>query len=207
VYFLAETMNWGGFGDVSWSLAVTAPNREFAIARALSRWDFENFVPKICRRIAYRGTIRDRLSPAFPSYIFCRARNAWEILRSAFGIIEFVRQDGRIAILPDQIVNSLLAATDANGVLPTPPIASPRFNFGDRVIIRGMGILAGQSASFQHAIDVDRCIVDVDWMGRMVPVAVDECDLISEIKATNLASPRKRRRRHRPPKRHRRADV
>jgi hypothetical protein len=49
---------------------------------------------------------------------------------------------------------------------------------GDRVRIEGMSALAGQPGIFQRLAVGALAIVEVDWMGRMVSVSVDERDLI-----------------------------
>jgi hypothetical protein len=40
---------------VAWSLAVTAPNREFVTARKLAQLDFDYYLFKIRRRAVFRG--------------------------------------------------------------------------------------------------------------------------------------------------------
>lgn len=187
---------------MSWSLGITAPNREFVVAKKLSKWGFEHHVFKLKKRIVHRGFPAVRFQPAFPGYVFLDPRACWEPLREEFGIIEFVRSvDQRIAELPEAVVASLvriaLRVGDEADVLPVEEPRS-RFEHGDRVLIRGMTLLAGQWAVYQHALEDQQAVVLIDWMGRWVPVALDERDLTGE---------QKTRARGRRPRRNRRARI
>lgn len=185
----------GGFVIV-WSLGITAPNREFVVARALDKWGFRHHVFKIKRRIVHRGIAADRLFPAFPSYVFLITDGCWEPLRAVFGIIEFVRAGDRVAVLPSSIMNSLLKVAGPEDVLP---IAEPaaRFRLGDRVLIRGMSLLAGQHATFQHQLADGQTVVLIDWMGRYVPVAIDERDLAAAGEKKSRSNGRRNNRQRR----------
>lgn len=184
----------------AWSLAIISPNRELSTSRALSDWNFTHHVFKIRRRGVHRGRARDRLLPAFPGYLFIVAQNAWDTLRIFFGIANFVGHGHAI----EAAVNSLLRIADENGVIPTPELSSQRFKLGDRVVINGIGVLAGQRAIFQHLVDETRAMVLIDWMGRYVPIAIDERDLVLE--ASDKPKPR-RKRRHRRRQRHRSTEI
>ena len=111
--------------------------------------------------------------------------------------MQFVRDSNGIAILPDEIVTSLLATCDSNGILPTPEITHPRFHFGDRVIIRHEGWINGQRAKFQHLLSENSALVEIDWFGRPCPVPIPESDLILEVDIPKpVRRKRRRRRRH-----------
>src|SRR5262245_25344952 len=182
---------------MGWSLAVTAPNSEFRAARALTRYSFEHHLFKIRRRIICRGRVVDCIRPAFPRYIFADVAGFWSELRErCSAIVSFVRDsNGGIAILPDPVVTSLIAACDANGIMPTPEITSPRFHLGDRVLIRGNGVMTGQRAIFQHLLNENSALVEIDWLGRMCPIAIAECDLILELEIPKPVRRKRRRRR------------
>jgi hypothetical protein len=181
---------------LGWSLAITAPGREFPTARLLSHWAHQHILFKVKRRLLYHGTIIDVLRPAFPRYLFISAEGAWTRLREqCSGIIDFVREDGHIAIVPDGLVRSLLA-TAPDAIIPM-PVVSPRFQFGDQVIIRGNGILAGQQAIFQQLVDAESAIVLLPWLGREIPTRIHEQDLLKAIEVPKPHRKRRRRRRKR----------
>jgi hypothetical protein len=182
---------------VTWSLAVVAPSSEFRVASVLERWKYPHHVFKVRRRVCRRGRTYDRLFPAFPSYIFIAANGLWwELRERCEAIIDFVRGDsGYVAILPDATLTSLLARS-SNGVLSLPEIPA-RFHQGERVLIRGAGPLAGQTATFQHLIDENSALVEIDWLGRWCPVNIDERDLDHEHEAPKPGRRKRRRRRRR----------
>jgi len=176
----------------AWSLAITAPNREFSISRALSRWDFRHHVFKVRRRRVFRGRTSIRLSPAFPCYLFIVAKNSWSTLREIFGVVDFIGHGPPIELA----VNSLKNIADSDGVIPTPEITSARFKTGDRVIYRGEAIkwLADRRGEFQFLIDENKAMIEIEWCGRPVPIPVDERDLVLDVSE----KPKPRRiRRHR----------
>jgi hypothetical protein len=183
----------GGMSLPEWSLAIVGPNRELATSRALQRWNFDHHVFKIRRRGVCRGRARDRLLPAFPSYVFIVAQDAWATLRTIFGIVVFIGHGRPI----EAAVNSLVKIADQDGVIPTPEISSQRFKKGDRVIYRGDAIkwLADRRAEFQFLIDENKAMIEIEWCGRPVPIPVDERDLVFEMEVQS--EPRRNRKRRR----------
>jgi hypothetical protein len=169
-------------------LAVTAPNREFVTARKLAKLEFDFHLFKIRRRGIFRGRPIDKLAAAFPGYLFVAARDQWDLLRERCGIARYVHRN-----LPISTVPSLVAKADIQDILPS--IEQPsRFSFNERVVIRGASLLAGHLGVFQNMVTEFEAIILLDWMGRFVPVAVDERDLI---RLTETPKGRKRRQRRR----------
>lgn len=190
LYLSPPSVALGRIASVAWSLALTPPNREFATARALTRYEFPHHVFKIRRRVARRGREHSRLYPAFPGYIFVAASDAWDFLRERCAISRYISRQ-----LPSGIVPALVASADAEGVLPTAELLHPRFRAGQPVRIRGASLLAGHAALFQNLISDTDAIVLIDWMGRWVPITVDERDLVSEVISRRSSRKRQRRRR------------
>jgi transcription antitermination factor NusG len=175
-----------------WSLAVTAPHREAAVSKMLHYWDLEHHCFRERRQIVYRGRIVERLYPIFPSYIFVAAQNYFDRVRDILGVIDFVRIGQDVVSISERVINELLSAADEEDVLPVPePTTVSRFHGGDRVAIIGASIMAGQQAVFQRMLIGNQALVDLDWMGRMVPLCVDERDL------TGVITPTARRKRRR----------
>ena len=54
------------------SLAITAPQAEFRVARALEQRAIPHRIFKIRKQLAFRGRPVERILPAFPRYIFLR---------------------------------------------------------------------------------------------------------------------------------------
>jgi len=183
----------------SWSLAITPPNCELKISRALARWDYEHCVFKVRRRRVFRGRAHDRLLPAFPGYLFVVAKNSWSTLREIFGVVDFLAHGQPIELA----VKSLKQIADSDGVIPTPEISSSRFAPGDRVIINSADVrISGQRAEYLYAVGDGKAAVRIEWlMGKFVPMQIDERDLVLEV-AKETPKPRRQRRhrRRRPPK-------
>ena len=186
-----------GVVGLTWSLAVTPPNRELSTARALARHEFPHHVFKLRRKAIVRGRPVERLRPAFPGYVFLVAQDQWLLLHE-MGISYFVERR-----LPEGIVEGLLGGAVDEDVLPINDAPSLRFRVGQQVLIRGQGLLAGQIGLFQHLVDEVNCIVLLEWLGRWVPMLVDERELTGDIDAEEMAKKdrkwhrRKRHGRHR----------
>src|SRR5215469_1079413 len=179
----------------AWSLAITPPNRELPISRALSRWNYDHLLFKIRRRGMYRGRACDRVAPAFPGYMFIAAQGAWDRMRNIFGIVDFIAHGHFV----ERALNSLIEIADENGIIPTPERTSQRFKRGDRVLVyNDQDFRKSGRAVFQHLTDDGKALVLLDWVCGQVPASVDERNLVLEITPT----PR-RKRRHRPRRRNR----
>ena len=179
---------------LAWALITVAPNMETSVSKVLTCLDFDHIVFRVRRRIVYRGRVIERILPVFPGYIFVLARNAWRAIQEIIGVLGFVRTlDGRPETVPNRVVNGLRAQSDEKGVLSWPPPAyiSSRFRVGDIVRVYPAGIPEGLRGVFHQLLTPERAVILLDWMGRMVPLSVDERDLIA------VPQRRKRRRRRR----------
>jgi hypothetical protein len=166
--------------------------------KVLGYWEMPHHIFRERRQLVHRGRIVERFQPIFPSYIFVDPTGRFRTVEEIIGVIGWLRLGENIAEVDETIVDGLVAA-GTNDVLPVPerPIAS-RFFTGDRVQIVGPSVMAGQIGIFQRMLTPLLALVDLDWMGRMVPLSVDERDLFPERAA------RRRHRRQRPRRRHRR---
>jgi len=173
----------------AWTLAITQPGRELTIARRLDLHAFQVFLPKIVARVCCRGRLVDRLRPAYGRYIWLDTKSRFHELRTAFGIVDFLKS-GEIV---DQTVRQLMAAAPG-GILPTPD-PDPRFRRGDSIIVRS---LDGQRGIFDRMLNTDTALIFMEWMSRQVPVSVIMDDLLAEPKSPpKPAKKRRRYRRHR----------
>ena len=125
----------------------------------------------------------------------------WDELRSIEGVAGYVRDgDGGPARIPDAVVADLLARAP-DGILQRPEAPCP-FRPGERVIVRGDGLVAGYHGIFQNALDSEYAIIEQAWLGRMVSVRVR----INELDPASEGRRRKKRRHHRARRRKRGAD-
>ena len=164
-----------------WSIATTAPQREGTVARMLKFWGLEHHVFRERQPVVRRGLISERLVPIFPGYVFVAAQERWSLVRDIVGVIDFVRSgiDRGVAYV-DDVVEELLSSAGAEDVLPVPEMpVIPKFAPGEKVSIIGAHVMAGQSAIFQRRLIGTQSVIEMNWMGRMVPVCLDERDLVT----------------------------
>lgn len=144
----------------------------------LTRLQFPNRVFWIKQRTVRRSCVVESLAPAFPGYVFVAARGCWSIIQSVIGVSGFVRQGGEVALLRSSVVEGLTGQASPEGILPESALpVSQRFKSGDQVRIYGATAAQGTTGTFQKLVDVGQAVVLIDWMGRWVPVSVDERDL------------------------------
>ena len=157
-----------------WYLIRTKPQCDFLAADALKRDGFELFSPRV--RIPHRrGGKRD--APLFPGYLFVRfdvENSDWPVVRLLPGILGWVRFDGVMPAVPDEVVNSLaerVEAIDSGGGLWN------RFRQGDKV-----RVMSGKMESLAEVLEEAtspqaRVRVLLEFMGRMVTAQVPWHDL------------------------------
>ena len=163
----------------SWSLAITAPNREFAISRLLTALGFDHHLFTVRKPLVHRGRVIERLAPAFPGYIFVLANSAWIFLRELIGMIGFVHFGDGPIVVPEHVVENLRKQADAFDTLPSLAIlpGPSRFASGQRVRIGGMTAASGCIGIFQRTILPNHAVILLPWLGQMVPTTMDERDL------------------------------
>jgi transcription antitermination factor NusG len=157
---------------------------------------FEHRVFSVRRRSVRRGIIVDQLAPAFPGYVFIAACECWDFISEIIGVIGFIKHDG----LDDTVaeLDQQATVTERDHVLSwTEEQSVPaRFAVGDRVRVL-TGSVCGYRGVYQQPLSHQRALILLDWMGRMVPVSLDERELASlEVVPTTRSRP-KRRRPHR----------
>lgn len=177
-----------------WALATTYPNTEFRVASALHDrgLPFHFFTRRLLT--AHRGTLRERLVPAFPRYIFVPFAACWELLRDISDIVSIVMfEKGKAASVRQPVIEKLVSLC-VDGVLAEPATAA-RFNAGDEITVTGIDGMLSQKGRFHHDCGDGRSVVLLDWMGREVFVSVNDADL-SKPKLTENKRKRRRRKRN-----------
>src|SRR5262245_65215794 len=118
---------------MSWSLLVTAPHRERAVASMLATFRIDHHLFQELRQQVWRGRIVIRPAPIFPGYIFVALTGLVERVREIGGVLGWVAFGERISVVPNGTVQQLVDAS-TNDILPlrVAPIVS-RFHGGDRV--------------------------------------------------------------------------
>ena len=174
-----------------WSLVVTAPHRERAVARMLTAFGIDHHLFQELRQQVWRGRVVLKPRPAFPGYVFC-APGYWERVRSICGVVGFLSFGERHAVIDRATVDQLVAAS-VDDVFPlrVAPTSS-RFRPGDRVNVQGDSVWFGQVGTFQRMLADTQALVEFECMGRSIAIPIDERSL-----ELDLAAPQRRRRRRR----------
>ena len=121
-----------------WIAVATHPNAERQAVQHLNRQGFECYCPCICvqRRHARRSKMVQR--PFFPGYLFVRldrTRDQWRPIMHSRGVRTVVRFGERLGIVPQGIIESLLAREEGGGLKPPPAVQ--RLEVGQRVTLNG----------------------------------------------------------------------
>jgi transcription elongation factor/antiterminator RfaH len=152
-----------------WYAVHTLP---FAEARAevqLHRQGFRTFQPKRHKTVRHARKLSTVEAPFFPRYLFIvldLARHQWRSVNGTFGVSRLVMQGDQPHPVPRQVVEALIAAADARGIL----------HFGDKLEVGGpvrlmAGPFAEQLAILDHLDDFGRVRVLLDILGRQVAIS------------------------------------
>ena len=103
-----------------WYVAYTQPNGEWKAVAHLRRQGFEAYLP-LCRAIRRHARRKEVVRrPLFPRYVFVGfdlAADRWRAVNGTIGISRLVCRGERPAALPDDMVATLRAREDAEGVV------------------------------------------------------------------------------------------
>ena len=121
-----------------WIAVATHPNAEGQAVQNLNRQGYECYCPwtRVLRRHARRSETVNR--PFFPGYLFVRldlTRDQWRPIMYSRGVRRVVQFGDELGIVPDGVIESLIAS-EADGGLKPPP-ASERLRVGQQVSLHG----------------------------------------------------------------------
>ena len=121
-----------------WIAVATHPNAEGQAVQNLKRQGYECYCPRtrVTHRHARRSETIER--PLFPGYLFVRldrTRDQWRPIMNSRGVRTVVRFGERLGIVPQGIIESLLATEEGGGLRPPP--AAERLEVGQRVSLNG----------------------------------------------------------------------
>jgi transcriptional antiterminator RfaH len=157
-----------------WYVVQTQPRAEPRAFRNLYQQGFRAFLPhiRVPRRHARKTELA--LAPLFPCYLFVQFKlNAtrWRAINGTRGIVALLANGSCPIPVNHGVVESLLAASDSEGVIPLPAIT--RFLCGAKVRITD-GVFAGQGAEVvQGALrDGERVEVLLHLLGAQTTLEV-----------------------------------
>jgi transcription elongation factor/antiterminator RfaH len=152
-----------------WYLVRAITGRETFAVEQLERQGFVTFLPKQPKTIRHARRLSVRLAAYFPGYLFVRldlARQRWRSINGTLGVSHLVGPGERPAPVPKGVVEALIAAADARGVLEGPPLQA-----GQQVRIIA-GAFADKLAIIERLDEAGRVRVLLDIVSGRVPVTI-----------------------------------
>lgn len=156
----------------AWVAVATHPNAEGQAVRNLERQGYECYCPRtrVLRRHARRSETVER--PFFPGYLFVRldlGRDRWRPIMHSRGVRAIVRFGEEPGVVPEGVVESLMAREAGEGL--DPPPASERLEVGQEVSLHGTPF--DDFVCTVQSLDArDRVCVLLDLMQKTVRMVV-----------------------------------
>jgi transcription antitermination factor NusG len=182
-----------------WALATTPPNAEHLVSADLNRLGYDHWLFKRRSTRVWHGRIVLSMPAAFPRYVLVRLEQCWEVLQEVWRVLGIVCFGETVAKVSGREVDQLVARCGGGSVLPAEVVPEPYVQ-GERVHVGGTGLISGHDATYERVTEDGKLRLSFDMMGRLVPIDVDQRDVFTIAKKM-----KKRRRRHRPDRRHRKA--
>ena len=153
-----------------WYLVRALTGRETFAVEHLERQGFVAFLPKHPKTVRHARRLSVRLAAYFPGYLFVQldlARQRWRSINGTLGVAYLVGPGERPAPVPKGVVEALIEAADASGILQGPPLQA-----GQTVRIIA-GAFADKLAIIERLDDAGRVRVLLDIVSGRVPVTIE----------------------------------
>lgn len=155
----------------TWYLAQLKPNSARIARENLARQGLQTFLPMEMATRQRNGRFVEALQPLFPGYIFVAfdaERGLWRTVNSTRGVTKLVSFGNAPAAVPQEIIDGLLNASDAEGQI----VLASAFEAGDQVTFRS-GPFAEFVAEIQDVEADQRVWILMDIMGRQTRMRVN----------------------------------
>jgi transcriptional antiterminator RfaH len=152
-----------------WYAVHTLPFAEARAGGQLDRQGFRTFQPKRNKTVRHARRLSTVEAPYFPRYLFIvldLTRHQWRSVNGTFGVSRLVMRGGQPDPVPRGVVEALIAAADARGILQ---LAS-KLQVGGPVRLMA-GPFAEQLAILDELDDTGRVRVLLDILGRQVAIS------------------------------------
>ena len=162
--------------NLRWYLAQCKPNAAQIAVRNLENQSFGTFLPlqEITKR---KGKIfQQQIQPLFPGYLFVKLRpdkGPWRQVNSTRGVARLVRLGAKPSVVPNEVVEALMASCDKQGMLrQTSKTQSSQLHAGSQAQVT-QGPFSGFIAEISDIEPNNRINVLIDIMGQSTKVAVN----------------------------------
>jgi transcriptional antiterminator RfaH len=171
-----------------WYAVHTLPFAEKRAEAQLANQQFRAFLPKRHKTIRHARKLSTVVAPFFPRYLFVALdleRQQWRSVNGTIGVSSLVMAGERPTAVPHGIVESMLGAADAGGLLRL----CQDLKIGS-VVRLAAGPFAEQLGILDRMDDSGRVRVLLNILGRQVPVSVNRAHALP---AVDHAAERRRR--------------
>ena len=162
--------------ELRWYLVQCKPNAAQIAVRNLENQSFGTFLPlqEITKR---KGKIFQRqISPLFPGYLFVQIapdQGPWRQINSTRGVNRLVRLGAEPSVVPNEIVEALVARCDQQSILrQTIETQSGQLHTGNHAQVT-QGPFSGFIATISNIEPNNRINILIDIMGQTTKVAIN----------------------------------
>ena len=160
----------------AWYLVYTKPQQERVALENLERQGYASYLPLVRVRRRRRGRYVKIVEPMFPRYLFMHLSDEtdnWSPIRSTIGVSSLVRFGTLPARVPDDLIRTLRAREDPDGLQRLEP---REIKPGDRVRIVE-GVMAGYEAIFEAGSGRERVSLLLDIANTTARLLVSSHDI------------------------------
>lgn len=157
----------------SWYVVCCKPRQEVTARENLQRQGFEVYLPRMRVRQRKQNRWVEAIEVLFPRYLFVRAdrrRQSTASIRSTRGAVGLVRFGVEPAVVPDQVIEAIIAREDAATGLHVK--VNPEFRAGEKVTMLE-GPFAGLEGVFARDDGMERAILLIELLGKASRVRVN----------------------------------
>lgn len=167
----------GGGDGRHWYAVHTQVHREVRAQTQLQNQHYRVYLPQRRKTIRHARKLRTVLAPFFPRYLFITLDptvDQWRNVNHTFGVCSLVMAGERPHPVPRGVVEAMIAATDAAGVLSV----AQDLKIGERVRLLA-GPFADRLGTLDRLDDNGRVRVLLEIMGGAVPVQLARKNVIA----------------------------
>ncbi|OHV88582.1 transcription termination/antitermination protein NusG [Mesorhizobium sp. ORS 3428] len=158
-----------------WCVVQTHQHSESLAERHLLSQNFRTYLPKRKRTVRHARSVKTVFSAYFDCYLFVSLalhQQSWYPINSTVGVRKLVMSQGLPIPAPHGVVESLMSATDDDGILH--PDVLLRSGQKIRVID---GPFADQLGILDHVGKAGAVRILLDIMNRSIPITIDRSKL------------------------------
>jgi transcription antitermination factor NusG len=156
-----------------WYAVYTKSRQEKKVAAELSAKDVDTLLPLYASRHRWNTRLVVVRLPLFPSYLFVNIRRTDRVkVLQTFGVVDFVRFDGRPAPIPASQIEAVRRCLDADCTIKPCRFVS----IGSRARIRS-GPLEGVEGVVSRSKRQTRFVISVDLIQSSLRVEVDSASI------------------------------